>query len=311
MTILKKIRVLAAKVETTPGTAETLTAAEAAFNAYGVMFQPTIAVDPRPAQGQFGSLHGVSGARQGKATFRTDIGWSGTGIPSWASVFLPACGWVNNGSGVFTPRSEAPGTNVKTLTLACYMNGMRKMLVGAVGTFTMVCPAGRLAAIDWEFTGVWVTPTDTAILSPTYPADTPIRFASSTVAWGSESPKVESLTFNAGNVIHLREDPSTVQGYSSGIITDRSPRITCNPEAVLVATHDRHGEWTSHTEAAFSAILTPNGSDTLTIAAAKAQLLNNQEGDRGGLVADQVELGCNINPSAANAELTLTFAEVA
>ena len=61
MPLLKRRRVLAAKVEATSGTAETLTSAEGAFNAYDVMIQPEIDKEPREIQGSFGSLAAVPG----------------------------------------------------------------------------------------------------------------------------------------------------------------------------------------------------------------------------------------------------------
>src|SRR6056297_2341837 len=123
MPLLKRKRVFAAKVEATAGTAETLTASEGAFNAYNVMIQPTVTVEEREAQASFNRLAGVPGARQGTATFRTDIHYDATNIPTWASVLLPACGFVDDDPS-FLPKTAAPGTGVKTLTIGCFQDGM-------------------------------------------------------------------------------------------------------------------------------------------------------------------------------------------
>ena len=155
MVMLKRRRVMAAKTEVTPGTAVSLANADGAFNAYDVMIQATIDVEEREAQGAFNRLSGVPGARTGTVTFRTDLGWDGTAtLPTWATILLPACGWVNS-AGTLTPRSEAPGTNVKTLTLGVYEDGVLKTLAGAAGTFVLNCPTGKMAFIEWTFTGVW------------------------------------------------------------------------------------------------------------------------------------------------------------
>ena len=101
MTMLKRKRVFAAKIEATPGTAESLTNTEGAFNAYNVMAQATIAMEEREGQGGFNYLSAVPGAYGGTLSFRTDLGWDGTSTePTWASVLLPACGWVDT-SGTF------------------------------------------------------------------------------------------------------------------------------------------------------------------------------------------------------------------
>lgn len=313
MTLLKRKRVLAAKVETTVGTAETLTASDAAFNAYDVMIQPTIEVESREGQGAFNYLAGVPGARSGTATFRTDLGWDGTAtMPSWASVFFPACGWVET-SQVFNPTTEAPGSNVKTLTIASYQDGKKRLLTGAAGTFTVNLPAGRTGFIEWEFQGVWGGETDTAILAPTYPTASAIRFASAAATYNSVDLTVENVTFNAGNQVVLREDASTAAGLVSAIVTNREPRITCNPESVLVATQDRIAAWTGATESAFSVAIdgpAPSATtSTITFSAAKAQIINNQEGDRNRIVVDDLEFSCNKNSTTNDQELQITFAE--
>lgn len=311
MPLLKRKRVMAAEVETTIGTAATLTAPDAAYNAYNVMIQPTIAVEDREGQGGFGYLSGVPGARQGVATFRTDLGWDGTVTePSWASVLLPACGWVD-ASGVFTPRSEAPGANVKTLTIGCFLDGVFKSIAGAVGTFQLVLPSGRMGYIDWTFTGVWQAPSDVAIIAPTYPTASPIRFAAATATYDGVAQRVEQITIDAGNEVVMREDPSTAAGYISGIITNRKPIISAAPEASLVATDDPYGDWIAASQAAWSIVLDgPTGALTdasITISAPKAQILNVQEGDRNRIVTDDIEWMCGKNGATQDQELSITF----
>ena len=78
MTLLKRKRILAAKIEATPGTAETLAAADAAFNVYEVTVQHEIEKTAREGQGSFGHLPSTSGAHKGRITFKTDLGWDGT-----------------------------------------------------------------------------------------------------------------------------------------------------------------------------------------------------------------------------------------
>ena len=311
MPLLKRRRVLAAKVETTIGTPIALAGADGAFNAYDVIIQPSITIERREAQGSFNRLAGVPGAQMGRATFKTDLGWDGTAtVPTWASVFLPACGFVN-ATGVFTPRSEGPGSNVKTLTIGCYLDGKFKSIAGAMGTFKINLPAGRMAFIEWDFSGVWQEPSDVALIAPTYPDALPIRFADATVQYDAVDLVVENVTVDAGNNVIMRESAGTLAGYISALVTDREPKITANPEAVTVATQDRYGAWVDSTEAAFTVALNGPTTSTLTISAPAAQILNVQEADREGLVTDEIEWGCNKNGADADEELSLTFTAAA
>lgn len=307
MPLLKRRRVMAAKVETTIGTAESLTGAEGAYNAYDLMIQATIPVDQREAQGSFNYLSGVPGARMGKATFKTDMGWDGTAtLPTWATVLMAGCGYVNS-SGTITPRSEAPGSNVKTLTIGGYVDGLFKSIAGSVGNFKIVCPSGKQCLIEWEFTGVWQGPTDVALIAPTYPTALPIRYSTATTTFNSVAMCVQQFTFDAGNEVILRECASTAAGYISGLVVNRYPKANANPESVLVATQDRFGIWLAPTEAALSVTLDTPTNSSLVITAPKAQITNLQEGERNKLVTDEVEWMFNKNGATADQEVSLVF----
>lgn len=302
MSLLKKIRTLAAKVEATPGTAEALTAAEGVFNAYNLMIQANIPVEAREAQGTFGGLASVPGPRTGVATFRTDLGYNGTDVPTWATVLLPACGYVNS-TGTFTPRSQAPGSNVKTITIGSFQNGQFKSIAGAVGTFTITFPSGRNAYIDWTFTGIWQAPTSVAIIAPTYPTDTPMRAASMTTTYDSVAFCFEQLVFDAGNEVIMRECSTNVSGFSSGLIVNRVPIITANPESVLNATQDRFGKWLSGAEDALSIAI----GSAITISIPKAQVINLQEGDRNRVVIDDITWQANKNGTNNDQDVSIVF----
>lgn len=306
MPLHNEIRTIAAKIEDTPGTAETLAAADAALDVYEPTIQATIEMEERNAQGAYNKYSQVAGQRMGTVTFRTDVTVGATALPEWATTFLPACGWVES-TNVYTPRSGAVGSNVKTLTIGVYENGLLKSIAGAMGTFRIVCPAGRLAFIEWTFTGVWQDVTDTAILTPTHPADTPIRFASATCTYDSTAQRVENLTIDAGNNVIMREDPTTASGYIAAAVTNRYPKITANPESTLVTDDDHYGDWLSAGEAALAVTLNGPSSSSLAISAPAAQIINCQEGDRNGIQIDDIEWACNKNGANQDQELSLTF----
>lgn len=306
MPLLKKKRVLAAAIESTSGTAETLDATDAALNCYDVMFQKQSERETRSRQGSFGQLASIAGLQVGVATFRTDVTGDGAGgIPAWASTFLPACGWVAS-SQVYSPTTEAPGSNVKTITLGSYQNGTRKLIHGAAGTFQITFMAGKPVFIDWTFTGIWNAPTDTSILSPTYPTDLPPRFASSTFTIGGSAPGcIEQIQIDAGNTVIARPCPGSVAGIASGLITDRNVTGTLNPESRLIATDDVFGDLLAGTEQALSIAL-DDGTDVITFGAPKLQYSAISEGDREGQQVDDITFQCN--PSSGDDEFTITFA---
>lgn len=314
MPLLRKKRTIAAKVETTVGTAESLAAADGVFNAYDIELQGDIQVEEREGQGGFDRLAGVPGQRGGTMSFKTDLEWDGsTTMPTWASVLFPGCGVVES-SQVYTPRSEAPGSNVKTLTLGVYEDGKLKTLAGSVGNFRIVMPSGRKCFIEWEFTGVWQAVTDTTMITPTYPSDEIIRFASATLTYDSVDLCVEQLSLDCGNEMIYRECPDTAAGYKSALVTDRYPVIEGNPEAQLEAEDPRYADWLAGSEAALSVVLAgPAGGSSdadITISVPAAQIFNVQVGERNKLIIDDVTWHANKNGANQDQCFSITFNEL-
>lgn len=311
MPLLKRKRVMGAKIEGTPGTAESITGAEAAFNVFNAVIQPNIEMQEREGQGGFSHLSAIPGQIAGTATFQLElIGDGAGGVPAWASVFLPPCGWVVN-TGVFTPRSEAPGTNVKTLTIGLHENGLYKQLHGAVGTCVITFPntsGENRILFDFTFQGIYSTPTDVAITSPTYPTRPPFVFKNAeTLTLGSWTPIVSQMTLDFGNEIILREDATRPSGILTGLITGRKVIGTMDPESVLVATNSHVGKWLAGTEEALTIEL-DDGTDRVVFAAPKVQRTDVQEGDRNGNQTDDITFQCNRSASAGDDELSITFA---
>jgi len=215
MPLLKRVRVLSAKIETTSGTAETLAAADADYNVFDAMIQPNIEYIARPSQGSFGHLPGTIGPLTGTATFKTELTGSGTPntAPQWALALLPACGWGHSG-GLFTPLAEAVGSNIKTVTIGLHENGLFKQLRGCSGNFTITIEPGKPIMFDWTFQGAWVAPTDATILAPTYPTAKPLRAASNTFTIAAWTPCFQSMKIESGNTITPRECATAAGGIS-------------------------------------------------------------------------------------------------
>jgi len=312
MPLLRRKAVFAAKIETSIGTAESLTGAEGVYNARDFMIQPTIGMTRREGQGGFNHLASIPEGMTGTCTIVHDLAYDGTALPAWASVLLPACGWVVNGGVapfIFSPTTEAPGTNVKTVTLAHYKDGKRIVLSGAMGTFVVTLETGKVGYITFTFTGKYSTnETDTALIAPTYPTTLPMRFAAGALTWNSVALCTSKVAIDAGNSVIMREcvNATDRSGYVSALVTNRAPVITADPESVLVATQDRDSLWLTPTPQAFSAMIGVTGT-SITFAAPKAQLENKQQGNRNDILTDDLTWLCTANASTPDSELTITF----
>jgi hypothetical protein len=307
MPLLRRRAVFASKVEGTIGTAESLTGAEGAFNARDFTIQPNVPITRREGQGGFNYLPGIAEGMQGTCTVTMDMAYDGTTVPTWASVLLPACGWVAT-AGVFSPLSEGPGANVKTITIGHYKDGKRALLSGAMGTFKIMAPTGKMASIEFTFTGKYSTnETDTALIAPTYPTTLPLRVAAGALTWNSVALCTSNVEVDAGNSVIMREcmNATDRSGFVSAIVTNRQPVITADPESELVATQDRDALWLTSSPQAFSMQIGVAGT-SITVAAPKAQLENKQQGNRNDMMSDDLTWLAT-KGSAADTELTITF----
>lgn len=306
--MLYRKRVLAAKVETTVGTAISVSGTDAAMNVFNLVANPTATSEQRMGQGAFGQLSSVVGLQTGQFTFLTEITDDGSGgAPAWLQTLLAGCG-VTYSTGVFSPRSEAPGSNVKTLTLGAFVDGVYKQIAGAVGTVSLAAPVGQRVMLSWTFQGRWTAPTDVALATPTYPTLPPLMAKGGSVTIGSWTPCFSNFTLDLGNVVSPRPCLTALGGLHSFIVTDRMTVGTIDPESTLVATNPLYTQWINSTEQVLDLVFEGDGYN-VTIDAAKFQVSNAQEGDRGGQQIDTVTYQLN-RGNAGNDEFTITFAEV-
>jgi hypothetical protein len=311
--LLRKRIILAAKIETTVGTAIALSASDAQFNIFEHSVNPQIEFEERAGQGVFSPLPGVLGARGAQISFFTELtgrGSSGAAVPKWASTFLPACGLVDDTTGQFQLKSRPPGVDgVKTLTIGVYEDGLYKQIHGAMGNAVFNFVSGKIVRVNFTFMGVWDAPTDVALIAPTYPTVQPQRFASAAIVIGGSggwSPILSEMSIDLGNQLVMREDANDASGYCTALITGRRCRGTMNPETRLVAGEDTYGKWLSLTERAL-ALQIGSGVNRVDFAAPKFQVVNPQEGERNGLQIDQIEFQLNRSASAGDDELTIDF----
>ena len=309
MVMLRRRSVFAAKVEATVGTAEALTGAEGVFNAEEFAIQPSVAITRREGQGGFNYLPGIPEGMQGTCTVRFGMSYDGTTVPTWASVLLPACGWVDT-AGVFSPVTQGPGGlgGVKTITIGHYKDGKLALLSGAMGTWKIMAETGKQAQIEFTFTGKYSSnETDTALIAPTYPTVLPLRVAAGALTFNAVALCTSNVEFDAGNSVVMREcvNATDRSGYVSAVVTNRAPVITADPESVLVATQNRDNLWLTSDPQAFSMRIGVSGT-SITVAAPKAQLENKQQGNRNDINTDDLTWLATAGTSV-DTELTITF----
>jgi hypothetical protein len=89
------------------------------------------------------------------------------------------------------------------------------------------------------------------------------------------------------------------------------PTITLNPQASTLAAQDRWASWIAQDEHTLELDLDGPSTSVLSFDAPEAQIMNNQEGERNGVVTDELELQCNKNGATHDDELRIIFTEAA
>lgn len=299
--MLTRRTVIAAKAEGTPGTAETLDATHAVFFAYVgpdsyVENTPTI---PRPnmSGGQNAATHG---ARMATLTFDVDFAGKGaSGNPYW-SVLFTGCG------GTVSTQTWSFGLTAAPLTIAIYIDGTIRKLVGAMGTFTINLTSGAAGRVQFTFTGKVADDADATLLAPTYESVVPPRFAAGTASLASYALKASALSIVHGGSIKLREDPADATGYHSAVITNLEPSATVDPEQEALSTKNWQSIKQAGTTGALSVVVGSAANNTQTIAGT-AQVLEDPSGDRDGLLVRRLGLGFVWTGQSGTSPFTVIF----
>lgn len=247
---------VAIKVEAVPGTAEALANANVILTTDLPTYEAGPDVIERNAlSASFDSRGVVMGTRSAKITFKMFLrgltAASGGGNPPDFDTALRACATSVVYSGVnpneiatYTPTSS-PSVYV---TLAIYRDGKQYLIFGAQGNCVLTFKVGSPILAEFTFTGIYQTPTNVALLTPTYSTvvEPPFLGASLSIL-GFATAKIQTLTLDFGNEVIIRPYPNTTSGLFTAQVTNRTPKGTFDAEEELTGTKDFWNEFIAGT----------------------------------------------------------------
>lgn len=293
--MLTRRRVIAAKVEAVEGTMEAITVAEA-----GILgIDPKFDIDFKAYERNNIKLNTISnlvpimGQRSVKITFKAELKGAGA---AYSATVKPALGVYMRGCGfaetiVTTAGSESAtylpaSTGLPSLTIWVYEDGMIKKARGCRGNVKISGKVGEPIFAEFDFTGVFDSVIDGAMITPTFESTVPSVLMGTTLTFdGSSTLVAESFGIDMGNSLQLRGSMSAADGYLSCLLTDRKPTFTLDPEMTLVASYDFIGKWKSGNAAALS--IGPVGPagvyNKFSITAPKCVNTKVGSGDRSGI----------------------------
>ncbi len=222
MASIKK-QLMLLKIETVYGT-DPVPAGANALLVEGLEIMPLemTAVAPDYALAGFSKEKSVPAELQAKVKFSADFVPSGVAdTPPAYGPALRACGMaegITAGVSVaYTPISEG----FEGVTIYAFAGDTRHKIVGARGTVSLDCQAGKPPKLNFEMTGTFADPGDVALPTPTYagllPAK-PVSKAATAFTANGVQLVLNAFSLNLGNTVVFRDRPN----YQSVDIDDRS-----------------------------------------------------------------------------------------
>jgi len=298
---------LAAKVEGTEGTKETLAAADAVLVS-NLKFSPDIEMYQRDTiRGTLSRDPSVSGKQ--KATISFDVEMKGSG----AAGTPPDYGKLLKGSGY--SETISPGVSVtykpattgigNSFSLSAYMDGVITKIWGARGNVKGSMNAGKPGILSFEFQGADFEVVDGALLAPTYTTIIPPAFLSAALLINTYAAICSKVDFDTANTLALRESINSPSGFLSCLITGRNPKGSLDPELPTVAVHDFFGKWkTPGTLGSLQLAATGTAGNIVTVGFPKVRYAAIASGDRNGIRS----LGLDFEATLSTGDDEISFA---
>lgn len=310
--ILSNRVVLAGKAETTEGTAVSLAGADAnnlimdpKYDVDVPMFKRSFLNNSLSPQGQIATTRGSA------ISFKVEVKGSGTaGTAPACGKYLKSCGFSETvvAATSVTYKPESALSNIPTMTMATYRDGLQKLIKGARGNLKYTGKSAEIGMFEFEFVGVDVAVTDVAIPTPSGVETTiPVPLLSAAFSIASFAAFVSQIQFDMANVLTRRGDINQSSGFISTLLGGREPKGSFDPEDELVATHDWYGRWLANTTGALTWKHGATAGNIVTFNIPKAQYIKIAEAERNGIATLNTDFLMQRNATAGDDELTIVY----
>lgn len=241
-------------------------------------------------------------------SFEVELAGSGTaGTAPRYDALLKACGMsatiVASTSVTYAPVSAS----FSSCTIVYNVDGVQHKLTGARGTVTMNCELGQIPTLQFEMTGIYNAPTDTAQPSVTYSNQaTPLIFKegnTSAFQFFSYAGCLNSVSFNLANEIIYRE---LIGCTKEVIITNRAPAGDVSIEAPTIATKDFFTLALGSTTGNLTFLHGTTAGNRVTFTAPQVDITQPSYTDQDGIQMLQLPYAA-LPTSAGNNEFSLAF----
>lgn len=261
---LTRRRVMAAKIESSEGSMETITVSDGGV----LVINPKVDVDIKMYErtvvsGTLTPFPDIPGAQGARLTFSSELMGTPNGSAYGTSnlpaldVYLRACGFASTPASPTTTVTYKPvSTGLESITIWLYGDGIVYKFYGCRGNVRFTGNVGEPIIAEFTFQGVYDSVADLAMIAPSYGNTVPptLLSADSSIVVGSDTinPIVRSFEVDMGNTLAMRENMAQATGYMSCLITGRRPTGRFDPEMSLAAEHNWYNSWKLGTPASLT-----------------------------------------------------------
>lgn len=287
MPLLMMKAALLAKIESTYGTDPTPTGSANAMLVSNLQLTPLVAeyAGRNVIRPYLGNDEQIPTNSHVEVSFDIELAGSGAAgtAPDWGPL-MKACGMSETISASTSVTYAPVSASFDSVTMYCFYDGTRHKITGARGTVSLKADAKTLPVLQFKFTGIYSTPTDTAL--PTVTLSRFIKPAAinkdntTTFTVHSVTAVMSAFTFDVANKIVYRN----LVNSESVLLTDRAPTGSCTIEATTVATKDWWTTIKSATTAAVSMVHGTTAGNIVTLTASNTQITEPQFSEQDGIL---------------------------
>jgi len=242
-----------------------------------------------------------------EVTFSVELAGSGTAgtSPRYGSA-LKACGFSETVASGTSVTYEPISANFSSVTIHYNTDGVRHIVTGCRGSFTINGSVGEIPTIDFTFTGIYNAPTDTALPNTTYGNQaTPLVFKNGNTTGFqllSHSAALQSISLDVGNELVYRE---LVGGTKETLITNRNISGTVQIEAMALGTKDYFAAAIAETTGNLTFLHGTTAGNKVQVTSTKADIGDVAYSDMDGI--QMLDIPYTLVPSTANDEVSIVF----
>jgi hypothetical protein len=241
-------------------------------------------------------------------TFQVEMAGSGTAgtAPRYGGI-LQACGFSETIVAATSVTYAPVSSSFSSATIYFNNDGIRHIMTGCRGTFTLNAEVGQIPTIDFTMIGVYNAPTDTALPTTTYSAQaSPLIFKQGNTSgfeFFSYAGCLQSVSLDIANETVYRE----LVGCTKEVqITNRAPNGTVMIEAVSLATKDFFNISQTDTTGNLTFLHGTTAGNRVTLTAGQCDITNPTYGDQDGVQMLNIPYVA-VPTTAGNDEVSLAF----